>query len=140
MTTPRLPRLALLAALLLTSPLLAPACSRQAEGDRCDRNSGDSDCEDGLVCTNIGASIALCCPPQGQTVNVPACIPGLVNTTGGSGGSSGSSGQSGTSGQSGAAGEAGSAGASGEAGTAGAAGEAGASGVAGSAGEAGQGG
>jgi hypothetical protein len=56
------------------------ACGKQAEGERCDLNSGNLDCDTGLVCrsgdqANIsgGRGVALCCPPDGVSPSVNAC-------------------------------------------------------------------
>ncbi|HET9933987.1 MAG TPA: hypothetical protein VFQ35_24960, partial [Polyangiaceae bacterium] len=43
---------------------LSVGCSKQGEGERCDHtNAGDTDCEDGLVCTNVAPNQDRCCPP-----------------------------------------------------------------------------
>lgn len=72
-------RFALLVAVTLAGPMLAVACSNQAEGERCDRNNEDEDCQDGLVCTSsqvLGGSADICCPENlGDSENA-ACIPG----------------------------------------------------------------
>ena len=62
----------------LVLALLACACSRQAEGERCDPLNGDQDCEDGLICVSSSEldqieQGALCCPPRGEAPNVDAC-------------------------------------------------------------------
>lgn len=46
------------------------ACSNQAEGDRCDSQNGNDDCEDGLVCTP-GKNI--CCPVPPNAPTTPGC-------------------------------------------------------------------
>ena len=65
----------------------ASACSNQGEGQRCDKNSGDSDCASGLVCTTIQSQVttstgggptgslpeAVCCPPQNQSATTAVC-------------------------------------------------------------------
>jgi hypothetical protein len=108
------------------------ACGEQGEGERCDLDNGDSDCESGLVCTPASDLIrvaggdspgaALCCPAQGQA-SVSACIAGSFGGGGGVGGSGAATGGAG-----GSTAGAGGAGASGGAGgsTAGAGGTAGA--------------
>jgi hypothetical protein len=61
---------------------LACACSEQGEGERCDTNNGDLDCQSGLVCRSgeslnlvegEGRGAALCCPPSGVLPSVDAC-------------------------------------------------------------------
>ncbi len=66
-------------ALLLCAALAAAtACSKQGEGERCDANSGNLDCENGLVCRtadqlNIVGTGALCCPVDTVSSTVDAC-------------------------------------------------------------------
>ncbi len=53
----------------------APGCSRQAEGDRCDSQNGNADCEDGRVCRTAGSLNApsdVCCPATGEATTA-AC-------------------------------------------------------------------
>jgi hypothetical protein len=63
---------------LLLCLALGWGCAKQAEGERCDLNNGDLDCDTGLVCrgeANLsikGRGIALCCPAVGDT-KVDAC-------------------------------------------------------------------
>ena len=91
----------------------AGACSNQGEGQRCDKNSGDSDCATGLVCTTIQSTTsggsagapqgqlpaAVCCPPPGQSATTQACsavtsifdagtVPADAGSKGGAGGAS----------------------------------------------------
>jgi hypothetical protein len=67
---------------------LGTACSKQAEGERCDREkAGDSDCEDGLRCIQVG-SADRCCPPEDSPISDDRCDPTQV-PVGGSGGMSG---------------------------------------------------
>jgi len=70
------------------------ACSNQGEGQRCDKNSGDSDCASGLVCTPYnaaasssgtgGASTAgelaeyVCCPQSGSATTTACSGTGTV--------------------------------------------------------------
>jgi hypothetical protein len=63
--------------------LLATACSKQGEGERCDPNSGSLDCESGLICRSADQlsitqtrGVALCCPPDGVPPSVSACSAG----------------------------------------------------------------
>ena len=52
------------------SAIFMGACSNQAEGDRCDTQNGNDDCQDGLVC-EPGKNI--CCPQDPATATEPAC-------------------------------------------------------------------
>jgi len=60
---------------------LALGCAKQGEGERCDLNNADQDCEPGLVCRGEaqlsikGRGIALCCP-IGTGSTVDACRAG----------------------------------------------------------------
>jgi len=53
-------------------------CSKQGEGERCDVNNLDLDCESGLICKGEaqlsikGRGVALCCPRSGPST-VAAC-------------------------------------------------------------------
>ena len=110
-------------------------CSRQSEGERCDREAaGDTDCNTGLVCVLCkdlrSGFVDRCCPPNAGDASDPACQradppreqgqcdPATGGTTGlggfggrdGGGGMSGSAG-SGTGGTSGESGESGAGGA-----------------------------
>jgi len=62
---------------------LLAACSKQGEGERCDLNSGNLDCETGLVCRSADQlsitgtrGVALCCPQDGVEPSVNACRAG----------------------------------------------------------------
>ena len=62
---------------------LLAACSKQGEGERCDLNSGNLDCDTGLVCRpadqlSISGTrgVALCCPQDGVEPSVNACRAG----------------------------------------------------------------
>jgi hypothetical protein len=62
-------------AVALSLVAAAPGCSRQAEGDRCDSQNGNADCEDGLVCRTAGSLNApsdVCCPATGEATTT-AC-------------------------------------------------------------------
>jgi hypothetical protein len=53
-------------------------CSRQSEGERCDKEAaGDTDCNTGLVCVICielaQGSIDRCCPPNPDDASDPAC-------------------------------------------------------------------
>jgi hypothetical protein len=61
------------------------SCAKQGEGERCDPNSGNLDCESGLICRSgeqlnigigVGTGFALCCPPDGVAPTVNACRAG----------------------------------------------------------------
>lgn len=64
----------------LAGALCCSACGRQSEGERCDPNNASLDCDEGLECKlaselNIeGRGVGLCCPPDGVTPNVNACL------------------------------------------------------------------
>jgi len=59
----------------------AGACSNQGEGERCDKDNGNLDCQSGLICRRIGAAkYDLCCPTADQTPSVPACSNVVVET------------------------------------------------------------
>lgn len=66
----------------LVALLVGTACSKQGEGERCDINNGDLDCDTGLICVGeeqisiTGTGVALCCPITDPTVD--AC---RANTT-----------------------------------------------------------
>jgi hypothetical protein len=67
----------------LSCLMFLAACGKQAEGERCDLNSGNLDCDTGLVCRSgdqasivSGRGVALCCPPEGVTPSVNACRAG----------------------------------------------------------------
>jgi hypothetical protein len=77
-----LPHTTLCAALLVVSLF---GCAKQQEGERCDPNSGNLDCDTGLVCRSgdqlsiaAGPRAALCCPPEGVPPSVDACRAGAV--------------------------------------------------------------
>ncbi len=67
MRAPRLPALLLLA--LVASMTAAIACSNQGEGEYCDTNNGNNDCQDGLACVPA--------PGVTGTVNRDRCCPVL---------------------------------------------------------------
>ena len=62
---------------------LLSGCGKQGEGERCDRNNGGLDCENGLVCkdyTELGAGsegdllgAALCCPDNQAQARTTVC-------------------------------------------------------------------
>lgn len=50
-------------------------CSRQAEGERCDTNNNNEDCESGLQCTPLrtlgrGTLGAVCCPDDDPSAEI----------------------------------------------------------------------
>jgi hypothetical protein len=69
---------------LLCLTFLAAACGKQSEGERCDLNSGNLDCDTGLICRSAdqlsiadrSRGVALCCPPDGVAPGVDACRAG----------------------------------------------------------------
>lgn len=93
----------LLALLTLAAASLVPACSNQSEGQACNTDNGDVDCEEGLICvskTKLLGNSDICCPVEGG--DLPACVPGSL--TGGAGGAGGTGGTGGTGGAGGAGG------------------------------------
>lgn len=71
-------------------------CSLQGEGERCDQQSNNEDCESGLVCTsplNIVGDIYRCCPPEGEAVSDDRCRPSLGDEDAATGGGDGLAGQ-----------------------------------------------
>jgi len=67
----------ILAGFVLSALSLALACSKQGEGERCDRratNSGNEDCQSGLVCTpreNLNGTIIA----PGESTDEGRCCP-----------------------------------------------------------------
>jgi hypothetical protein len=67
---------------LLMALLLGVGCAKQKEGERCDQNNGDLDCDTGLVCVGetqisiTGRGVALCCPALTDPT-VDACRAGI---------------------------------------------------------------
>ncbi len=82
MRLPRLrPFLVIVAAVGLLGLVLTTSCSQQQQGERCDLNNGisggDSDCNDGLVCTaakDLGTDTDRCCPADRSQSTVAPCI------------------------------------------------------------------
>lgn len=67
-------------------PILAAlafaSCSNEGQGQPCDPlagNSGDDDCQSGLVCTPTSNAGSRCCPQNRQTATAPECV--LSSTT-----------------------------------------------------------
>jgi hypothetical protein len=77
---------------VLVSALLAPGCSQQGEGERCDNlRAGDSDCDSGLICVPKGQLLEgitdRCCKPD-RSYDDSRCAPNTgTPSTGGKGGS-----------------------------------------------------
>jgi hypothetical protein len=100
-------------------------CSRQSEGERCDREAaGDTDCNDGLrcvLCTDLATGqVDRCCPPTAGSESDSNCkradpprqqsaCSGANGATGGTAGVGGRSGTGGSSATSGTGGESGAA-------------------------------
>lgn len=100
----------------LAVALNLPACSNQSEGQVCNIENGNEDCEEGLTCiskTQLLGTSDICCPATGSTH--PACIPDTA--TGGVSSSSSASSSSGAGGTGGTGGAGGSGGAGGQGGT-----------------------
>lgn len=81
-------RYVLAAAWIVVAALAFPACSNQAEGERCDVNNNNDDCQEGLICkpsTELGGSADICCPEG--TSELPECTigGGASSTTTGTG-------------------------------------------------------
>ncbi len=130
---------------VLVAPLAFVSCSKASEGESCDLASGNTDCEDGLVCLGpweISANQSVCCPRPPAGPSTSACEPRLSKhepdpyvdaapippgdgSAGGSGGVGGSAGGGGTAGIAGSAGAAGVSGGGGAAGSGGSAGSSG---------------
>jgi hypothetical protein len=61
--------------------LALAGCSKQGEGERCDQNNGNLDCETDLICkgeTQLSLQgntrgVGLCCPPVSNESTVEAC-------------------------------------------------------------------
>ena len=118
-------RTVLLAGLVSVPVVLPFGCGEQAEGDRCDRDSGNADCEGGLTCVEAASLVDItvgdrCCPDPAESTGICTRRGGATGGTGGTAGMGGSAG----------AGQAGAAGA-GQGGMPGSGGEAGAGGSAG---------
>jgi hypothetical protein len=71
----------------LSCLMFLSGCAKQSEGDRCDQNSGNLDCDTGLICRSgdqlglSGRGVALCCPPDGVPPTVNACRAGATLPT-----------------------------------------------------------
>ena len=82
-----------LGALGLVGAFLAPGCSDQGEGERCDTGNNDSDCQPGLVCISPpnptpGLSPDVtgnfrCCPPDLRNATTPQCTAGTSSNDSG---------------------------------------------------------
>ncbi|MCL2724031.1 MAG: hypothetical protein FWD69_06290 [Polyangiaceae bacterium] len=65
------------------------ACSNGGEGDRCERNNGNADCKDGLICM-AGSQAASgwqnggdwCCPQDRTQATAPPCVLGTGTVPG----------------------------------------------------------
>jgi hypothetical protein len=126
-------RLGALVVFSFFAPLAFASCSHSAEGESCEVENGNDDCDEGLICRGpweINSKEPVCCPRPPAKPSSSACEPKLDHHTpdpsvdaspippgdGSSGGSGGTSGAGGTAGGGGTAGAAGSAGAAGDAG------------------------
>ena len=73
--------------LALAGSLLASACGAQGEGERCNADNGNDDCQEGLVCKTsreLESNADICCPEVGPSES-PECTPGGVGASGGGG-------------------------------------------------------
>jgi len=87
-------------------------CSNQAEGQACNVDNIDADCEEGLVCrskTELDTLVDICCKPKDS--DNPACIPGTLAGSSSSSSSSSGAGGGGAGGGGGTGGGGGGAGA-----------------------------
>jgi hypothetical protein len=74
--------LAFLLVTLSLAALVPAACSSEGQGQPCDPhagNSGNDDCQSGLVCTQVSAGGTRCCPQDRTTATAPECV--LSSTT-----------------------------------------------------------
>jgi hypothetical protein len=76
--------LARTALLLGAAAAMSAACTRQAEGERCDYEwAADQDCADGLICRPCGdlqaSNVDRCCPADGSNTD-PRCTISLAAT------------------------------------------------------------
>ena len=95
-------KLATLALVSVAVALVAPGCSQQGEGERCDKDkNGDEDCDSGLTCTPKDSLLEgitdRCCPAAGTETD-KRCTPRSVASE--PGGRAGSGGVAGTGGSS----------------------------------------
>ncbi|HLM72948.1 MAG TPA: hypothetical protein VK459_09660 [Polyangiaceae bacterium] len=120
-------------AALLPISVFATSCGLQGEGERCSVDNSNDDCTTGLLCTagkDLAAQADLCCPPEGEPVNDPACrrvvdtstSSSTAASTGAGGGQGGDGGAGGQGGDGGAGGSGGAGGAGGSGGSGGAGG------------------
>jgi uncharacterized membrane protein YgcG len=127
-------RLGAIVVLAFLSPLAFASCSHSAEGESCELENGNDDCDEGLICRGpweVSSKEPVCCPRPPAKPSSSSCEPKLQHHTpdpgvdaapippgdGSSGGSGGTSGAGGSSGGGGSAGAAGGGGASGAAGS-----------------------
>ncbi len=139
------------AVILLGFSTVFVGCSRQSEGERCDKEAADNtDCNEGLVCVRCedlaGGSIDRCCPADPNAHTTSACdradTPRVMGAcqaatggTGGMGGRGGASGSGGSGATSGTGGSGATSGAAGSGATSGSGGESGAPDAAGAGGQ-----
>lgn len=70
------PRFFAVLALPVLAALALASCLNEAEGQPCDPlagNSGNDDCRNGLVCTQVSAGTR-CCPTDRATATAPECV------------------------------------------------------------------
>lgn len=60
--------------------MLIASCTGQGEGQRCQSDNNDDDCQSGLTCgpprSGSGSNFQVCCPPLGQPVTEDLCRQG----------------------------------------------------------------
>lgn len=69
---------------------LVPGCSKQGEGERCDKDAArNEDCDSGLVCIPknqlADESTDRCCPPDGSAISDSRCSRSGAPPSGGGG-------------------------------------------------------
>lgn len=65
-------------AVVVAFAMVAPACGKQGQGERCSRLNGNEDCEVGLTCVDgsiLGQTSDLCCPEPLAAATDRRCSP-----------------------------------------------------------------
>lgn len=85
---------------LVSATLALVSCGRQNEGERCSLANANSDCDDGLICTEgeelseSGGGVDRCCPSPGTPISDELCERTATNDDGDTGGEGGAGGDS----------------------------------------------